>query len=69
VSRIAADSAPPVLTTADCAVALKRLRWDRERAAIQREIDRLQAEGAGRYAGEIDVLWQKKKELLHRIEE
>jgi DNA primase len=68
VTSIAAATtplAPPV----DCARALKRLRWERERAAIQREIDRLQALGATRHDREIDALWQKKKDLLHRIEE
>ena len=53
----------------DCARAIKRLRWDRERAAIQREIDRLQELGAGQHGHEIDALWQRKKNLLHRIEE
>jgi hypothetical protein len=48
---------------------LKRLRWERERAAIQREIDRLQEIGASQHGNEIDALWQKKKDLLHRIEQ
>jgi DNA primase len=68
VASIAATStpqAPPL----DCASALKRLRWERERAAIQREIDRLQELGAGQHGNEIDALWQKKKNLLHRIEQ
>ena len=59
----AARSAP------DCARAIKRLRCERERAAIQREIDRLQELGAGQHGHEIDALWQRKKNLLHRIEE
>ena len=57
--------APPL----ECARALKRLRWERERAAIQREIDRLQEQGASRYGHEIDALWEKKKTLMHRIEQ
>jgi DNA primase len=66
-SIAAAPSAPaPVLP---CAHALKRLRWERERAALQREIDRLQELGAGQHGEEINVLWQRKKALLHRIEE
>jgi len=68
VTSIAAtpiSTAPP----AGCVRAIKRLRWDRERAAIQREIDRLQQLGATQYGREIDILWQRKKNLLHRIEE
>jgi DNA primase len=68
VTSIAAHSHPPA-PAAECVRAIKRLRWDRERAAIQREIDRLQALGAGQYGHEIDALWQKKKDLLHRIED
>ena len=36
----------PGAALGDCVRALKRLRWERERAAIQREIDRLQELGA-----------------------
>ncbi|HEY7171343.1 MAG TPA: DNA primase [Vicinamibacterales bacterium] len=68
VTSIAADPAPPAAPL-DCARALKRLRWERERAAIQREIDRLQELGAGEHGSEIDALWRKKKDLLHRIEQ
>ncbi len=53
----------------ECARALKRLRWERERAAIQRQIDRLQELGATQHGHEIDDLWQRKKDLLHRIEQ
>ena len=68
VTSIAAtpiSPAPPL----DCVRALKKLRWERERAAIQREIDRLQEMGAGQHGNEIDALWQKKKDLLLRIEQ
>jgi len=68
VTSIAAtttSTAPP----GACARALKRLRWERERAAIQREIDRLQELGATQHGHEIDDLWQRKKDLLHRIEQ
>ena len=68
VTSIAAATIPPA-PPVECARALKRLRWERERAAIQREIDRLQELGATRHDREIDALWQKKKDLLHRIEE
>jgi DNA primase len=67
VTSIAASPTPPA-PALDCARALKRLRCERDRAAIQREIDRLQELGAGQYGHEIDALWQRKKDLLHRIE-
>ena len=68
VTSIAANATSPA-PAVECARALKRLRWERERAAIQREIDRLQELGAGQYGHEIDALWQRKKDLLHRIED
>ena len=45
VTGIASESTAPVTgpgDLAECARILKRLRWERERAAVQREIDRLQ---------------------------
>ena len=69
VTRIATGKAPPATVVLNCVDAFKRLRFDRERAAIQREIDRLQELGATQHGREIDNLWQRKKELLHRIEE
>jgi DNA primase len=68
VTRIAAPPESPAPPLA-CIQAIKRLRWTRERAAIQREIDRLQEQGAGQHGHEIDALWQRKKDILHRIEE
>jgi DNA primase len=68
VTSIAATAISPAPPAA-CARALKRLRCERERAAIQREIDRLQQLGASQHGQEIDTLWQRKKDLLHRIEE
>ena len=68
VTSIAAGRTSPA-PSADCARALRRLRWERERADIQREIDRLQQLGATENGHEIDTLWQRKIDLLHRIEE
>jgi DNA primase len=68
VTSIAAHASPPA-PALDCARAIKKLRCERERAAIQREIDRLQELGAGQHEHEIDRLWQRKKDLLLRIEE
>lgn len=67
VTSIAASATPPA-PAADCVRALKRLRWERERADIQREIDRLQQLGASQHGHEIDDLWHRKIELMHRIE-
>ena len=69
VTSIAAEPAPPATLVDECVRAIKRLRCERERAAIQREIDRLQELGATQHGNEIDNLWQRKKDLLHRIEE
>jgi DNA primase len=69
VTRIATGKAPPAKVVMNCVIAFKRLRFDRERAALQREIDRLQELGATQHGHEIDDLWQRKKSLLHRIEE
>ena len=68
VTSLAASAIQPA-PAPECARALKRLRWERERAAIQREIDRLQQLGASQHGHEIDNLWLRKKDLLHRIEE
>jgi DNA primase len=64
IASTAFSPAPPI----ECIRALKRLRWERDQAAIQREIDRLQQLGATQHGNEIDNLWQRKKDLLHRIE-
>jgi hypothetical protein len=53
------------LIVGECVRALKLIRWEREKAVLQREIDRLQDNGADQ---EIDALWEKKKALLQRIQ-
>ena len=68
VTRVAAEKAPPALIVGECVRALKLIRWEREKAVLQREIDRLQDSGTDQHGHEIDVLWQKKKVLLQRIQ-
>jgi hypothetical protein len=66
VTSIAAVSTPPA-PAADCVRAIQRLRCEREQAAVQREIDRLQELG-GANDSEITALWHRKRDLLHQIE-
>jgi hypothetical protein len=69
VTRIAGEQPEPHVHDADgCARIIKRLRYERERAAVQREIDRLQQLGAEQHGEEINALWSRKRDLLHRIE-
>ncbi len=67
VQEIAGSLGAPA-DAADCVRTLKSLRYDRERAELQREIDRLQEAGAASHEHEIVALWERKKVLLHRIE-
>jgi DNA primase len=68
VSRIAASPAAPA-PPHECVLTFKRARYERERAAVQREIDRLQELGAARHDREIVALWARKRDLAHRLEE
>ncbi len=67
VQEIARSAGAPA-DAVDCVRTLKSLRCDRERAEVQREIDRLQEAGAASHEQEIVALWERKKVLLHRIE-
>ena len=67
VSSIANESAAPA-HVGDCGIELRKLRYGRERAALQREIDRRQQDGSPGALAEIDALWLRKKDLLQRIE-
>lgn len=68
VTGIASEAEPPVRDAENCARMIRRLRYERERAAIQREIDRLQQIGAAQHEEQIDALWARKRDLLQRIE-
>jgi hypothetical protein len=65
VGRPASAPARP----ADCVLTLKKRRFDRERAELQREIDRLQEQGGASDHREMDVLLTRKRDLARRIEE
>jgi DNA primase len=67
VTAIASEGEAHVHDAHDCVRSLKRLRWERERAAIQREIDRLQEIGA--LEGEkLQELLVRKYDVIQRIE-
>ena len=68
VTAVASEREPHVHEAEGCARIIRRLRCEREHAAIQREIDRLQEMGAARHGAEIDALWKRKRDLLQRIE-
>ena len=72
VTGVAGEDTAPVSGPGDlteCARILKRLRCERERAAIQREIDRLQGLGLGQHGEAINLLLNQKRTLAQRIEE
>jgi DNA primase len=66
VSALAAEPQPPVLVASGCVRELRRLRYERERAALQLEIERLRDEGGTDDA--IVRLGQRKIDLQHQIE-
>ena len=66
VTGIAARTPRPA-PAIDCIRALRRRRYERERADVQREIDRLQERG-GADSDEFDRLWARKRSLMTEIE-
>ena len=68
VTAIASEREAHVHEAEGCAQILRRLRCEREHAAIQREIDRLQELGAAKHGAQIDALLVRKRDLLQRIE-
>jgi len=55
-------------TASDCGKALRQLGCERQRAMLQHEIDRCQHLGTPSALAEIDLLLQKKQELLTKLE-
>jgi DNA primase len=67
VTTIAGEREPPALGLHSCVREIQRGRYERERAALQREIDRLQTSGAGD-GPEMDVLLARKLALGRLIQ-
>ncbi len=67
LAAIASETAAPVLDAEFSVRSLKRMRLERERAEVQRDIDRLQTRGEAGPA--LTVLLQRKLELGRLLEE
>jgi DNA primase len=68
VTGIASEKEPHVNDAESCAQIIRRMRCERDHAAIQREIDHLQELGASEHSSRIDALWAQKHEILRRLE-
>jgi DNA primase len=67
VTAIASEPEPPALSLGSCVREIRRGRYERERAAVQREIAQLQTRGAA--AGrELDTLLARKGDLGRLIQ-
>ena len=68
VTGIASEQLPPG-PPLSCARELQQLRVEREIAAVQREMDRLQELGTRLHDSEITQLWRRKEELRAQKEQ
>jgi DNA primase len=68
VTAIASEREPHVHEAEGCVHVIRRMRWTRELAEIQNEIDRLQERGAAKHADEIDALLTRKRLLLQQMD-
>jgi DNA primase len=68
VAEISAQPEPPVRIPADCVAELRRLQLSRERAEIQRQMDRLLAEGTPSHDERINELGMRQLALKQRID-
>jgi DNA primase len=66
VTGIASESEAHAHDASECVNELKRRRYDRERAAVQREIDQLQQRGAPDAPGQLEELLLKKYQLIQK---
>jgi hypothetical protein len=67
VTAVASETEPHALEAEWCARSLRRLRYERERASVQQEIDRLQRQAPA--GGEqLERLLVRKYDLIQRID-
>ena len=67
LTAAAAELEPPSLDAASCVMALRKMRYERERGATQAEIDRLVRAGQGNDPA-FNVLLERHLDLRRRIE-
>ena len=67
VTGIASEPEPPALSLGSCVRELRRARYERERATVQRAIAQLQTRGVAA-GGELDALLARKGELGRLIQ-
>ncbi len=67
VTAIASETEAHAHEAEECARSLRRLRYERERAVVQRDIDRLQQRGPGD-ADQLEQLLVRKYDLIQRID-
>jgi hypothetical protein len=67
VTAIASEPEPPALSLGSCVREVRRGRYERERAAVQREIAQLQTNGTAS-GGELDALLVRKGDLGRLIQ-
>jgi DNA primase len=67
VTAIASEPEPPALSLGSCVREIRRARYERERAAVQRAIAQLQTKGAAT-GGELDALLARKGDLGRLIQ-
>jgi DNA primase len=67
VTSIASEPEPPALGLKYCVLEIKRARYERERATVHQEIDRLQRSGASQ-TPEMDALFARVGELGRAIQ-
>jgi len=67
VTGIASEPEPPALSLSFCVREFRRSRYERERAAVQREIEQLQSRGAAD-GGEMNALLARNGDLGRLIQ-